>query len=171
MTDSSGLPPVDQTPDDHRVLVASMPIAFMHPDDVGKLHVQGSLRIGRKVVPDYSGRHGVDRDGVDVVKVLLASDHVIMFEAFRPKGAKDQPHMHPDHHSAVYQKQGRVRMRIGGAWFIVEAGDSYLHPLGVIHQHEVLEDSIRIESKIFPAGGAIVAWNRLVGASDGLIVA
>jgi quercetin dioxygenase-like cupin family protein len=140
----------------------------MDPADVGKLHVLGSKRVGRKIVPDYSGRRNVDRDGVDFIKVLMATDNIIMFESFRPKGASDTPHTHPDHVSVVYQKQGRVRMRIGKEWFVVEAGDSYFHPMGTVHQHEVLEDSIRIESKIYPNGGAIESWNRLVGASAGL---
>jgi quercetin dioxygenase-like cupin family protein len=66
----------------------------------------------------------------------------------------------------VYQKQGRVRMRIGDKSFIVEAGDTYIHPMGVVHQHEALEDSVRIETKIYPKGGAVASWNRLVGGSQ-----
>ena len=95
--------------------------------------------------------------------MTMATDTIVTFESFRPKGAIDTAHQHPDHHSVVYQKQGRVRMRIGEATFIVEPGDSYLHPMGVVHQHEALEDSVRIETKIFPGGGAIAAWNKLVG--------
>lgn len=137
------------------------PIAFMHHGDIGKLVARGSKRAGRKLKPNYA----VHEDGVDTVKVLMATDTVISFEAFRPKGAADTPHQHPDHHSVVYQKQGRVRMRIGEQTFIVEAGDSYIHPMGVVHQHEALEDSVRIETKIYPAGGAVASWNRLVGGS------
>lgn len=138
------------------------PIAFMHRADVGKLVARGSKRAGRKLKPNYA----VHEDGVDTVKVLMATDTVISFEAFRPKGASDMPHQHPDHHSVVYQKQGRVRMRIGERTFIVEAGDSYIHPMGVVHQHEALEDSVRIETKIYPAGGAVASWNRLVGKPE-----
>lgn len=137
------------------------PVAFMHPDDVGKLVVPGSKRSGTRLKPNYSS----GEDGVDTVKVLMATDTVITFESFRPKGAIDTAHQHPDHHSVVYQKQGRTRMRIGDQTFIVEAGDSYIHPQGVVHQHEALEDTVRIETKIYPAGGAIAAWNKLVGAS------
>lgn len=135
------------------------PVAFMHVDDIGKLVVPASKRQGARLKPNYATRE----DGVDTVKVLMATDTMIAFEAFRPKGAIDTAHQHPDHHSMVYQKQGRVRMRIGDETFIVEAGDSYFHPLGVVHQHEALEDSIRIETKIYPKGGAIQSWNRLVG--------
>jgi quercetin dioxygenase-like cupin family protein len=138
------------------------PVAFMHRDDVGKLVARGSKRAGRRLKPNYAVRE----DGVDTVKVLMATDTVISFEAFRPKGAVDTVHQHPDHHSVVYQKQGRVRMRIGEKSFIVEAGDTYIHPMGVVHQHEALEDSVRIETKIYPDGGAVASWNRLVGASE-----
>src|SRR5688572_19851148 len=90
------------------------PVAFMHREDIGKLVTRGSRRVGRKLKPNYAIRE----DGVDTVKVLMATDTVISFEAFRPKGAIDTAHQHPDHHSVVYQKQGRVRMRIGEQTFI-----------------------------------------------------
>lgn len=57
---------------------------------------------------------------------------IITFESFRPKGAIDTAHQHPDHHSVVYQKQGRTRMQIGEETFIVEAGDSYFRIRGMI---------------------------------------
>ena len=54
-------------------------------------------------------------------------------------------------------------MTIGQETRIVEEGDSYRHPLGVAHQHEVLEDSVRIEIKYYPEGNAVESWNALVG--------
>ena len=113
------------------------------------------------LVPDYSQ----DEDGVDSVKVLMATPNLIMFEAFRPAGEIDRMHMHKDHHSVAYQKEGKVRMSIGSETFVVEAGDTYHHPMGVKHQHESLEDSVRIEIKFYPDGNAIESWNRLVGGS------
>ena len=77
----------------------------MHADDVDKLYVPGSQRAGIRLRPNYA-RH---EDGVDTVKVLLLTEHTLMFEAFRPKGASDRAHKHPDHESLCYQKQGRVR--------------------------------------------------------------
>ena len=65
----------------------------------------------------------------------------------------------------AYQKEGKVRMSIGSETFEVEAGDTYHHPMGVKHQHESLEDSVRIEIKFYPDGNAIESWNRLVGGS------
>lgn len=138
------------------------PVAFMHRADIGKLVARGSKRAGRKLRPNYAVRE----DGVDTVKVLMATDTIVSFEAFRPKGAIDTAHQHPDHHSVVYQKQGRVRMHIGDKTFVVEAGDSYIHPMGVVHQHEALEDSVRIETKIYPRGGAVASWNKLVDGAE-----
>jgi len=134
----------------------------MHPDDVRKLFVRSSKRERVTLVPEYSR----DEDGVDSVKVLMATSHLIVFEASRPKGAIDRMHSHPDHESIGYQKQGRVRMQIGKETCIVEEGDSYRHPISVSHQHEVLEDSIRIEIKYYPEGNAIESWNALVGPAS-----
>lgn len=138
---------------------AAAAVAFMHPDDIGKLFVPSSTRDALPLVPEYSQ----DEDGVDTVKVLMATPHLIVFEASRRKGAVDRRHMHPDHHSIALQKKGRVRMTIADQSFVVEQGDSYQHPPGVGHQHEALEDSVRIEIKFYPAGDAIESWNRLVG--------
>ncbi len=134
-------------------------VAFMHPDDIGKLFVPSSKRAPVTLVPEYSR----EEDGVDAVKVLMATSHLIVFEASRPKGAVDRMHVHRDHDSIGYQKRGRVRMTIGEETSIVGEGDSYRHPLGVRHQHEVLEDSVRIEIKHYPDGNAIESWNALVG--------
>ena len=142
-----------------RLPVSAGPICYMHPDDIGKLHVPGSMRAGETIRPDYAKA----QDGVDTLKVLMVTDNMVMFESFRSKGAIDTAHLHPDHHSTVYQKKGRVRMRIGSEVFIVEEGDTYYHPLGMVHQHEALEDSVRIEIKTYPKGGAVASWNRLVG--------
>ena len=134
-------------------------VAFMHPEDVERLFVPGSRRDPLPLVPEYS----LDEDGVDTVKVLMATPHLIVFEALRAKGAIDRMHMHPDHDSVAYQKRGRVRMTIGGETFVVEGGDTYRHPMGVAHRHEALEESVRIEIKHYPNGNAIESWNALVG--------
>ena len=137
-------------------------VAFMHPEDIDKLFVPSSTREPLPLVPAYSR----DADGIDTVKVLMATSHLVVFEASRPKGAIDRMHMHADHHSIGYQKKGRVRMRIGEETFVIEEGDTYRHPIGVGHQHEALEDSVRIEIKFYPAGNAVESWNALVGPGD-----
>lgn len=142
---------------------ADAPVAFMNPRDIDKLLVPGSRRTPLPLVPEYSR----DADGVDTVKVLMATSHHIVFEAHRPRGAVDRMHMHPDHESIAYQKKGRVRMTIGKESFDVEEGDTYRHPMGVAHCHEALEDSVRIEIKYYPRGNAIESWNALVGPRAG----
>tara|TARA_Y100000588_G_C13898202_1_gene771674 strand:- start:161 stop:673 length:513 start_codon:yes stop_codon:yes gene_type:complete len=136
------------------------PVAYMMPEAIGKLVVRSSA------ISDYlpiSPSYATDEAGVDSIKVLMATNQLITFESFRRKGAIDTAHSHPDHHSVVYQKEGRVKMHIGSETFTVEQGDTYFHPLGVVHQHEALEDSVRIETKVFPDGHAIESWNKLVG--------
>ena len=96
----------------------------------------------------------------------MATDNLISFVSFRSKGAIDAAHSHPDHYSVAYQKQGRVKTQIGTETFTVEEEDTYFHPMSVVHQHEALENSVRIETKIFPNGGAVAAWNELVGIDE-----
>ena len=157
MSASPDTPPISRRRPTAAIPVTG-PVAFMHPDDIGKVYVPASRRERVRVLPDYNQ----GEDGVDKLKVLLVTQTTVMMEASRPKGAKDRAHMHPDHDAYCYQKKGRVHMRIGDEWFIVEEGDSYFHPMGVIHQHEALEDSVRIELKNYPRGGAIEAWNASV---------
>jgi ferredoxin/mannose-6-phosphate isomerase-like protein (cupin superfamily) len=151
--------------DGSRPIEARGPVAYMHPEDVGRWHVPGSVRTPATLVPDYAE----GREGVDTVKVLFASDTVIVFESFRRKGTRDTAHVHPDHDAIVYQKRGRVLMRVGPDVFVVEEGDTYFHPRGALHQHEALEDSVRIETKLYPGGGAIAAWNALAAGGSGEI--
>ena len=136
------------------------PVAFMRPEDIGSVVVRSSMISGYlPITPSYA----TNEVGVDSIKVLMATDNLISFESFRPKGAIDAAHSHPDHHSIAYQKQGRVKMKIGPETFTIEEGDTYFHPLGIVHQHEALEDSVRIETKIYPDGSAIASWNSLIG--------
>ena len=136
------------------------PVAFMRPEDVVSVVVRSSMISGYlPITPSCAS----DEVGVDSIKLLMATDNLISFESFRPKGAIDAAHSHPDHHSIAFQKHGRVKMKIGSETFTIEEGDTYFHPLGIVHQHEALEDSARIETKIYPNGGAITSWNSLNG--------
>ena len=109
-------------------------VAFMDSTDIGQLFVPSSKREMRQLVPDYSQ----DEDGVVLVNVLMATPNLIVFEAFRPSGETDRMHMHKDHHSVAYQKEGRVRMTIGSKTFEVAPGDTYHHPMGLNHRHKSL---------------------------------
>ena len=62
------------------------PVAFMMPEDIGKLIVRSSaISDYLPITPNYA----TDEVGVDSIKVLMATDQLITFESFRPKGAVD----------------------------------------------------------------------------------
>ena len=136
------------------------PVAYMHPDDVGQVVVPGSKReYFKDVISEY------EDTAVNSLKVLLATDELVMFEAYRAKGSIDPAHIHADHYATVFLRKGRIRMRIGAQTFVMEEGDSCYHAQGMLHQHEALEDCVRVETKFYPAGNAVEAWNKLMGMS------
>ena len=78
-------------------------VAFMDSADIGQLFVPSSKREMRQLIPDYSQ----DEDGVDRVKVLMATPNLIVFEAFRPAGEIDRMHMHKIITLLHIRKRGR----------------------------------------------------------------
>ena len=57
------------------------PVAFMMPEDIGKLVVRSSAISGYlPITPSYA----TNEVGVDSIKVLMATDQLITFESFRP---------------------------------------------------------------------------------------
>lgn len=84
------------------------------------------------------------------IKPLLAGETMLFMEATRPQGLVDPEHAHPDHESICYLVSGRMRVVIQGESFIAEPGDAWVHPPGVKHYHEALEDSVQIEIKSPP---------------------
>jgi quercetin dioxygenase-like cupin family protein len=89
----------------------------------------------------------VEEPGKLTVKPLLVGQDMLLLEAFKAKGMVDPIHQHDDHESVAYLLKGRMRLVIGGQEFIAEAGDSWIHPRGVPHFSEALEDCIQIEVK------------------------
>lgn len=89
-------------------------------------------------------------DGELTVKPLMIGKEIIFIEAFKGKGMVDPMHVHDDHESVGYLLSGRLRLVIGGEEFIAEAGDTWLHPRGVPHMSEALEDCIQLEVKSPP---------------------
>jgi quercetin dioxygenase-like cupin family protein len=110
------------------------------------------FRQGSKVVAErIAAVEGVvEEPGKLTVKSLLAGEDVVMLEAFKAKGMVDPVHQHDDHESVAYLIKGRMRLVIGGEEFIAEAGDCWIHPRGVPHFSEALEDCIQIEVKSPP---------------------
>ena len=84
------------------------------------------------------------------IKPLMVGQDMVFLEAHREKGLVDPEHSHPDHESICYLVRGKVRVVIAGEEFIAEPGDTWIHPAGVPHYHEALEDSVQIEIKSPP---------------------
>jgi mannose-6-phosphate isomerase-like protein (cupin superfamily) len=84
------------------------------------------------------------------IKPLMVGQDMVFLEAHREKGLIDPEHAHPDHESICYLVKGKVRVVIAGEEFIAEPGDTWIHPAGVPHFHEALEDSVQIEIKSPP---------------------
>jgi quercetin dioxygenase-like cupin family protein len=84
-----------------------------------------------------------EEPGKLTLKPLLTGDDMVFLQAFKAKGMKDPTHQHDDHESIGY-------LVSGGEEFIAEPGDAWLHPRGVPHFSEALEDCIQVEVKSPP---------------------
>ncbi|TWT02848.1 cupin domain-containing protein [Reyranella sp. CPCC 100927] len=99
---------------------------------------------------DIKQVEGVVEQGHLVVRKLMVGDDILMLEVVRKKGLIDPVHKHLDHESMGYLIKGRMRLVIGGQEFIAEAGSSWVHPVGVDHYSEALEDCLQVEVKSPP---------------------
>lgn len=84
------------------------------------------------------------------LKPLLVGDQMLMVEIFEKAGVRVPEHAHDDHESVVYLVRGRMRLVIDGREFVAQAGDAWIHPRGVRHWSEALEDCLAIEIKSPP---------------------
>jgi quercetin dioxygenase-like cupin family protein len=84
------------------------------------------------------------------LRVMLVGEQMVILESHWPKGAVGMLHVHDDHESIGYLVRGRMKLTIGDEERIVEAGSAWLHPRGVPHRGEALEDSLQIEVKSPP---------------------
>jgi quercetin dioxygenase-like cupin family protein len=94
-------------------------------------------------------REGGDGAGL-AIKPMLAGRDMLLMEVRRDEGLRDAEHAHPDHESICYLVSGRMRVVIEGESFVAEPGDAWIHPPGVMHYHQALEDSVQIEIKSPP---------------------
>jgi len=104
-------------------------------------------------VPDLviTSVEGVTEEpGKLTLKPLLVGEEILFLQAFKAKGMKDPLHQHDDHESIGYLISGRMRLVIGGQESIAEPGDAWLHPRGVPHFSEALEDCVQVEVKSPP---------------------
>jgi len=106
---------------------------------------------GESVVPErLDAVESGQITGVVTVKTLMVSEQVVMLESFREAGVTDPSHRHDDHETVCYLKSGRLRVFIGEQSFVARPGDSWFHPVGVMHHAEALEDSVQLEVKVPP---------------------
>jgi quercetin dioxygenase-like cupin family protein len=93
---------------------------------------------------------GVKPKGRVEVRRVMVGNEILMLHVLREKGLIDPVHKHMDHETVAYLIKGRLRLVIGGQEFIAEAGTSWIHPRGVEHFSEALEDCEQLEIKSPP---------------------
>ena len=93
---------------------------------------------------------GAAEAGDVAIKPMIVGQDMLFMEVHRAKGLVDPLHSHPDHESMCYLVSGRLRVEIDGESFVAEPGDAWVHPAGVPHRHEALEDCVQIEVKSPP---------------------
>ena len=81
------------------------------------------------------------------LKVLMVTDDMECLKVYRKKGFVDPKHTHEDHSTVACLLYGRVRLHIGDQTFLAGPGDVWMHPQGVPHYTEALEDCCQIEVK------------------------
>ena len=79
-------------------------------------------------------------------KPLIMGEHMTFLEIQYTKGVGTPLHTHA-HESLVYLVRGKIKTTIGNQDLILEPGDACLHPVGVPHTVEALEDSTIVEIK------------------------
>ena len=84
-------------------------------------------------------------DGL-MAKPLIMGEHMTFLEITYIKGAGAPLHVH-EHESLVYVVRGRIKTTINGEDYKLEPGDACLHPAGVPHTVEALEDATMVEIK------------------------
>lgn len=93
---------------------------------------------------------GVKPKGVVEVRRAMVGKEILMLHVFREKGLVDPVHKHMDHETVAYLIRGKLRLVIGGKEFIAGPGTSWIHPVGVEHFSEALEDCEQLEIKSPP---------------------
>lgn len=103
------------------------------------------------IAPERLGSvEGVLPKGKVVVRRAMVGSEVVMLHVLRDKGLIDPVHKHDDHETVAYLIKGRLRLVIGGEEFIAGPGTSWIHPRGVEHFSEALEDCEQLEIKTPP---------------------
>ena len=91
-----------------------------------------------------------DNIGAVSVKPLVVGEEALLLEITQAKGVLVPQHQHDDHESVIYLVRGRMRLVIDGKETLVGPGDAWIHPRGVPHHSEALEECLAIEVKTPP---------------------
>ena len=112
---------------------------------------EGFFSVRDQIEPErLASVEGVKPKGrVDVRRMMVGHD-ILLLHVWREKGLVDPMHKHDDHETVAYLIKGRLRLVIGGKEFIAEPGTSWMHPRGVEHFSEALEDCEQLEIKSPP---------------------
>ena len=93
-----------------------------------------------------SAIEGKPTDGRTRVMVLAEGEKLLMCLMEMDAGGDTPLHSH-DHESAGLLLKGRLRTTIDGRIYELEVGDGFLHPAGVEHSVEAIEDAVWLEVK------------------------
>lgn len=89
---------------------------------------------------------GVPVMGHIVAKTLTQGDEMLTLELTYAADASSRPHRH-EHESHCYLVSGRIRAIVGDESWEMGPGDACIHPIGVLHAMEAIEDSVVVEVK------------------------
>ena len=89
---------------------------------------------------------GVPVTGRITAKALVNGDQMLTLELSYAAGASSRPHRH-GHESHVYVVSGHMRATVGDESWEMNPGDACIHPTGVLHAMEAIEDSVVVEVK------------------------
>ena len=88
--------------------------------------------------------------GLVAIKPMVVGDEAVLIEVTQIAGTRVPEHNHPDHESVIYLVKGRMTLWINGLQSAVKTGDAWIHPRGVPHSSEALEDCTFVEVKTPP---------------------
>ncbi|HSW20908.1 MAG TPA: cupin domain-containing protein [Ramlibacter sp.] len=112
---------------------------------------QGYFTTCQELAPErLAAVEGVKPKGRVEVRRAMVGNEILMLHVFREKGLIDPVHKHDDHETVAYLISGKLRLVIGGEEFIAGPGTSWIHPRGVEHYSEALEDCVQLEIKSPP---------------------
>ena len=81
-----------------------------------------------------------------IMKPLIAGDQMTLLEIQYAPGAGAPLHVHR-HETLAYVVKGKVKMTVGSEEYVLGPGDVCLHPEGVPHGVEGVEQSVVVEIK------------------------